>query len=228
MNTPIKTRGVFLSRAQRYILTGIITIIPLWFTFSVFEFFLGQLSEFGLPWAEVLIRAWRQFSPDAGEWLTSPWFINSLAVIMTVLALYLLGFIATRVIGQRVLDLFDQLMSSIPLVQNIYGAVKKLIAVLQNKPDGMQRVVLIEFPAKHLRAVGFVTRTMQDKTTGQTLAAVFVPTTPNPTGGYLQIVPLDSLVETGWNMDEAMTFILSGGAVAPEQITYHRPPSNST
>jgi uncharacterized membrane protein len=208
--------------AQRYILTGIITIIPLWFTYVVFEFFLVQLSEFGLPWAEAIVAAWKQYSPGSGDWLTAPWFMNTLAVIMTVVALYVLGFIATQVIGRRILDLFDQLMSAIPLVQNIYGAVKKLIAVLQKKPDGMRRVVLIEFPAKHLKTVGFVTRLMHDKQTGQALAAVYVPTTPNPTGGYLQIVPLDSLIETDWTMDEAMTFVLSGGAVAPENISLQK------
>ena len=213
----------FFNRAQRYILTGVITIIPLWFTFVVFDFFLTQLSLAGKPWAEAIVNTWKLYSPESGDWLLSAWFLNTLAVIMTVVALYLLGFIASRVIGQRVLDLFDYLMNSIPLVQNIYGAVKKLIAVLQKKPDGMQRVVLIEFPAKHLKTVGFVTRIMKDQTTGQTLAAVFVPTTPNPTGGYLQIVPQDSLIETDWTMDEAMTFILSGGAVAPEQINYTKP-----
>lgn len=222
MNVPAHPRNRFLLRAQRYILTGILTIIPLWFTYVVFEFFLVQLSDVGLPWAEAIILAWKQYSPDAGTWLTAPWFMNTLAVIMTIVALYVLGFIATRVIGRRILDLFDQLMSSIPLVQNIYGAVKKLIAVLQKKPDGTRRVVLIEFPAKHLMTVGFVTRIMHDKDTGQALAAVYVPTTPNPTGGYLQIVPLDSLIETDWTMDEAMTFVLSGGAVAPEQISLQK------
>jgi len=222
MDTEPVPRNRFTLRAQRYILTGIITIIPLWFTFIVFEFFLVQLSEFGLPWAEAIVAAWKQYSPDSGDWLTAPWFMNTLAVIMTVVALYVLGFIATQVIGRRILDLFDQLMSSIPLVQNIYGAVKKLIAVLQKKPDGMRRVVLIEFPAKHLKTVGFVTRIMHDKQTGQALAAVYVPTTPNPTGGYLQIVPLDSLIETDWTMDEAMTFVLSGGAVAPENISLQK------
>ena len=215
---------LFFNRAQRYILTGIITIIPLWFTFVVFEFFITQLSEAGKPWAEVVVNTWKQYSPESGDWLLAPWFLNTLAVIMTIVALYLLGFIASRVIGQRILDLFDYLMNSIPLVQNIYGAIKKLIAVLQKKPDGMQRVVLIDFPAKHLKTVGFVTRLMKDQVTGQTLAAVFVPTTPNPTGGYLQIVPQDSLIETDWTMDEAMTFILSGGAVAPEKINYTKSP----
>lgn len=222
MNNPDKPTRHFLNRAQRYILTGVITIIPLWFTYIVFNFFLTQLSGFGLPWAEALVTTWKLYSPNTATWLSSPWFTNSLAIVLTIIALYLLGWIASRVIGRRILSLFDYLMNSIPLVQSIYGAVKKLIAVLEKKPDGMQRVVLIEFPAKHLKTIGFVTRIMHDQHTGQALAAVFIPTTPNPTGGYLEIVPLDSLIQTNWTVDEAMAFILSGGAVAPDQIPYFK------
>jgi len=71
-----------------------------------------------------------------------------------------------------------------------------------------------------MKTVGFVTQTMIDEDTGQKLAAVYVPTTPNPTSGYLEIVPVEHLVSTDWSMDEAMTFIISGGAVAPERLNY--------
>ena len=84
-------------------------------------------------------------------------------------------------------------------------------------------VVLIEFPSKDMKTVGFITRILTDEQTGRQLAAVYVPTTPNPTSGYLEIVPLENLVPTNWSMDEAMTFIISGGAVAPEKITYENP-----
>jgi uncharacterized membrane protein len=68
--------------------------------------------------------------------------------------------------------------------------------------------------------VGFVTRLLKDHRTGRELAAVYVPTTPNPTSGYLEIVPLDKVVSTDWSVDEAMTFIISGGAVAPDKVHY--------
>jgi len=71
-----------------------------------------------------------------------------------------------------------------------------------------------------MKTVGFVTTTFQDSETGQELAAVYVPTTPNPTSGYLEIVPVGDLVSTQWNFEEAMTFIISGGAVAPDTISY--------
>ncbi|HID49054.1 MAG TPA: DUF502 domain-containing protein, partial [Chromatiales bacterium] len=75
-----------------------------------------------------------------------------------------------------------------------------------------------------MRAVGFATKVMKDDNTGRELAAVYVPTTPNPTSGYMEIVPLEQLTPTDWSMDEAMTFILSAGAVAPDRISYDKTP----
>jgi uncharacterized membrane protein len=93
---------------------------------------------------------------------------------------------------------------------------------VQQKPDKVQRVVLIPFPTPEMKTVGFVTRVLHDKATGEELAAVYVPTTPNPTSGYLEIVPLKQVVSTDWTVDEAMTFVISGGAVAPDQIHYSK------
>ncbi len=116
------------------------------------------------------------------------------------------------------LHAFDTLLQRIPLVQTIYGGTKKLMAVLQNKPSGLQRVVLVDFPRKGMKVVGFVTRMMIEEGTGREMAAVYIPTTPNPTGGYLEVVPVDELTPTDWTMDQAMAFIISGGAVAPDTL----------
>jgi uncharacterized membrane protein len=209
-----------LRKAQRYILTGVLTVIPLWFTYAVFEFFLRHLSQIGQPWARVLSRQIEKSWPQVANWILADWFQNTLAVILTVLALYILGWIATRVIGRRIIDLFELIIHRIPLVQSVYGAIKKFISVLQTKPEELQRVVLIEFPSRDMKTIGFVTRVMADARTGKQLAAVYVPTTPNPTSGYIEIVPVENLVATDWTMDQAMTFIISGGAVAPDHIKY--------
>jgi uncharacterized membrane protein len=105
-------------------------------------------------------------------------------------------------------------------VQKIYGSVKQLVTVLQQKPTDVQRVVLIDFPSADLKAVGLVTRTLVDAETGDKLAAVYVPTTPNPTSGYLEIVPIERITSTDWTVDEAMNFLISGGAVGPDTINY--------
>src|SRR5690348_15287138 len=147
------------------------------------------------------------------EWLT---YIA--ALLITLGSLYLLGFVANRVIGQRFLNAFDTLLHRIPLVQTIYGGTKKLMAVLQQKPSGVQRVVLVDFPHPGSKAIGFVTRLMIEEGSGREMAAVFVPTTPNPTGGFLLTLPVEALTPTDWTMDQGMAFIISGGAVAPDTL----------
>jgi uncharacterized membrane protein len=205
---------------QRYLLAGVLTVIPIWITWVVFHFVLAQLSRVGVPWVRAFSQTLQHVSPALSSWLLNPVFQSVVAVLLTLVALYLLGWAATRVLGKRLINLFDATMERIPLVQTIYGSTKKLLAALQKKPDRVQRVVLIEFPTEHMKTVGFVTRVLKDDVTGRELAAVYVPTTPNPTSGYLEIVPIERVVSTDWTIDEAMTFIISGGAVAPDTLRY--------
>ncbi len=205
-------------RIRRYLLTGLLTFIPLWVTWLVFKFVLSMLAGIGAPLVGALIAALSMVAPDAAVTLNTEWLNFIVALLLTLGALYLLGFVANRVIGQRFINGFDTLLSRIPLVQTIYGGTKKLMAVLQNKPSGMQRVVLIDFPRRGMKVVGFVTRVMVEEGSGREMAAVYVPTTPNPTGGYLELVPVNELTPTDWTMDQAMAFIISGGAVAPDTL----------
>jgi uncharacterized membrane protein len=205
---------------QRYIVSGIITVIPLWITWLVFEFVFKQLSRLGTPWIRVLSRQIEADYPSLARWLVESWFQNVLAVLLMLVGLYLIGWLASRVIGRRLLSAFEATVERLPMIQNVYGLVKKLISALQQKPDQVQRVVLIEFPSPEMKTVGFVTRTMRDQATGAQLAAVYVPTTPNPTSGYLEIVPVDRLVSTDWSIDDALNFIISGGAAGPDNVPY--------
>ena len=205
-------------KIQRYILTGILTVIPIWITWLVFEFFFTTLSQFGQPLADAFSTTLQSINPTLAEAVITPTFQSLIAIVLTLLALFLLGWIVSQVIGKRIMHVFDNVMNRIPVVQTIYGSVRKLIHVLQNKPEGLQRVVLINFPNPEMHTVGFVTQTFIDPKTRKELAAVYVPTTPNPTSGYMEIVPSENLTPTEWTMDEAMTFILSAGAVAPEKM----------
>ncbi len=209
-------------RFKRYLLTGLLTFIPLWVTWLVFKFVLGMLAGIGAPLVAALLGALALVAPHTADALNMEWLNFVLALLITVVALYLLGALANRVIGQRVISAFDGLLARIPVVQTIYGGTKKLMTVLQNKPSGVQRVVLVEFPRRGMRVVGFVTRVMREDGSAREMAAVFIPTTPNPTGGYLVALPLDELTPTDWTMDQAMAFIISGGAVAPESLPASR------
>jgi uncharacterized membrane protein len=205
--------------ASRYFITGILTIIPIWITILVFQFLFTQLSRIGTPGVQKLATLF-QDPPPAWILAEDSWFLAALAAIFTLLVIYLIGWMAHQFIGRQLLNAFDAIMNRLPFIQTVYGSTKKLLGVLQQKPGETQRVVLIDFPSPEMKTVGFVTQVLTDDNTGQKVAAVYVPTTPNPTSGYLEIVPLDRIISTNWTMDQAMTFIISGGAVAPDNFNY--------
>ena len=202
---------------KRYLVTGLLAFVPVWITWVVFKFVFTLLAGVGAPLVTGIIELVGLGAPAAARALHRDWVVSILAFVLTVVALYLLGWLSTKVFGRRVLGALDPLFERIPLVHTIYGGVKKLMTLLRNKPGGTQRVVLIDFPSPELKSIGFVTRTFIDAA-GREVAAVYVPTTPNPTGGYLELVPTDRLIATDWTMDQAMAFLVSGGAVGPGQL----------
>lgn len=210
---------------QRYLLTGLLTFIPIWLTWAVFKFIFSLLSQVNLPWVAALFSALAEAFPHSIGRLNQGWLVSLFAFVVTIVALYIAGFAANRVFGRRLIDAFERLIERIPIAHTIYSGTKKLMSMLQKKPAGTQRVVLIDFPSPELKSIGFVTRVFQDAS-GREYAAVYVPTTPNPTGGYLEIVPIERLVATDWSVDQAMAFILSAGAAAPDVLPFHieRPP----
>jgi len=209
-------------RLRRYLITGVITIIPVWITWAAFQFVGKQLVELGAPVVDQILHALVPHVPGLVELFSLSWFKPTLALVVILSSLCLLGWLVTLVIGRQIISVIDRIIARIPLVHSVYGSIKTLVNALQTKPDGTQRVVLINFPSDSMKTVGLVTRVMNDSS-GRPLAAVYVPTTPNPTSGYLEIVPVDDLVPLDWSIEEAMSFIISGGAVAPETIEYDRP-----
>jgi uncharacterized membrane protein len=207
-------------RFGSYVLSGILTVIPIWASWLVFEFVWAQLSHLGRPWLRLLAEALRRDAPAVADFLTNPWIDAGLAAILTVFGLYLIGWAATRMIGRRLIALFDGLILRLPFVGFVYGAVQKLVTLLREKPEGAQRVVVVDFPHPELKAIGLVMRTMTDAATGAQLASVYIPTAPNPTSGYLELIPVDRLVATDWTVDEAMNYVMSMGAIGPEKVHY--------
>jgi uncharacterized membrane protein len=216
-----------LASLQRNIIAGIFIVIPAWVTIWVITFLTNLLIEFGTPLALKVGQVVAPRSPLLAALGQAVWFQDLAAVAIVLAALLLLGMIGRAVIGRRVLDAFDRLMARIPLVQSIYGATRKLVQTVQTKPDSGKRVVLIEFPTPGMKAVGLVTRIFTDPATGAEIAAVYVPTTPNPSSGYVELLPAADLVPLDWTVNEALTFIISGGAVAPEGFAWSGPIANS-
>ena len=207
---------------QRYFLSGVITLLPLWLTVIVFRFVFGLLSDISKPWITPLLAGLSNRFPVTPGWLGAPWVQTALALIATLGVIIAVGVMAHRVLGQRLLGWFEAFVQRIPLANLIYGAVRKLIDILQTQPEGAQRVVLLDFPHRDMKAIGFVTRVLREEGSERELAAVYVPTTPNPTSGYLEVVPVEHLTPTDWSVDQAMSFIISGGAVSPETVPFTR------
>jgi uncharacterized membrane protein len=219
---PAKGRPRSTSSAyiQNTILLGVLTAAPLVVTWFILQFMFDLIAAVGRPVIQVLAEALGVSYPSVAHWISRPSIEDGLAVLFVIVGLFLLGFFARQVIGDRILKVFNALIGRIPFANKIYGALSQLVGTLQKAPDGVQRVVLIDFPNSEVKAVGIVTRTMRDRYTGEELAAVFIPTTPNPTAGYLEIVPIDRLTPLGMSMDDAVSFVVSGGAVGPEIFNY--------
>jgi uncharacterized membrane protein len=211
-----------MGKLQRYFLTGLLTLLPIWLVWVVFKFVFTALSGLSQPLVAPIVASVVAREPAMFGWLSGAWIQTALALFATVFFIMAVGALARRVVGQTLLRWFEAVIARIPLAKTVYGSARQLLDLLQTKPDGKQRVVLIDFPHSEMKSVGFVTRVLRDEATGGELAAVYVPTTPNPTSGYLEVVPMDKLIFTDWSMDQAMTFIISGGAVSPERIPFTR------
>lgn len=207
------------SNLQRLFLTGLLTLLPIWLTWVVVKFVFVLLSDIGRPLIGPALQGIAESNPSIA-WVSDAWVQSALALLATLGVILLSGVMARRVFGQRMLRWFEALIKRIPFANIIYGSARQLLDILQTKPDGTQRVVLVDFPHTEMKSIGFVTRVLREQGTGRELAAVYVPTTPNPTSGYLEIVPIEKITPTDWTVDQAMAFIISGGAVSPETIPF--------
>jgi uncharacterized membrane protein len=205
---------------KRLFLTGLLTLLPIWLTWVVVKFVFVLLTDVSKPLVGPLLHDLALRDPQTLGWLDQPWVQTALALLATLAVILLSGVMARRVVGQTLLRAFESLVQRIPLASTIYGSARQLLDILQTKPDGTQRVVLIDFPHTEMKTLGFVTKVMREHGTGRELAAVYVPTTPNPTSGYLEIVPVEKMTPTDWTVDQAMSFIISGGAVSPDTIPF--------
>ena len=205
---------------QKLFITGLLTLLPIWLTWVVIKFVFVLLSDISKPWVEPLSHRIAATFPQSLGWFNGLWVQNTIAMVATLFVILAVGALTRRVVGQRLLRWFEALIARVPLANVIYTSARKLLDMLETKPGSTQRVVLIDFPHRDMKSVGLVTRVIREEGSGRELAAVYVPTTPNPTSGYLEIVPVELLTPTDWTVDQAMSFIISGGAVSPEEIPF--------
>lgn len=206
-----------LRSQQRYLLAGIITIGPLFVTWLIFSFLLGELARAGLP----IVRYLAAVFPAAR--LSQPWLQSVVAILLTLLLLYVVGRVTSLVIGRQAFGLFEGVLERLPFVAKVYTSVRQLIDTMMARKETSQRVVLVDFPLPGHKSVGFLTRILSDASTGAPLAAVLLPNAINPTSAFLQILPLERVTETDLTMEQAMSMLMTGGAVSPDSIPFSSP-----
>jgi uncharacterized membrane protein len=208
------------------IFAGLATVIPLWVTWVVVKFVFDTMRSATQPLIEHAIH-WvaRSAGSQPGDIpVYVDWAVPVVAVLLTLFSLYLLGLLTANVLGRRVVLLLERLFEGLPLVKTIYGSTKRVILTLAGGSDSMQfqKVVLVEFPRPGMKCIGFLTSVIEDVDTGRKMATVFISTTPNPTTGYMQILPLEEVSETGWTVEEAVKVLMSGGILSPPRIPFDR------
>ena len=203
-----------LRSLQSNILAGILTIGPLFVTYLIFSFLLSTLAKAGLP----VVQLFAAIFP--AEWLGLPWLQSVLAVVLTLGVLYVAGRVTSLVVGRQAFNLFEALLERLPFVAKVYTSVRQLLDTMMAKKETSQRVVLVDFPIPGQKSIGFLTRTLTDSTSGAPLAAVLVPNAINPTSAFLQILPMERVTETDLSMEQAMSMLMTGGAVGPDTIRF--------
>ena len=224
-STPV-TRSSFGTDFRRHFVAGLFVLMPVVFTIWVLRYLFDTLSNVGQPLVNSIIAS-TSFAPGDAERIARlrrglEFSKDALSFGLVVVLIYLIGWFTTKVIGRRLLGLFDFLIHRVPLAKGIYGTTKQLLSTFQSKPEGAERVVLVDHPTPELKAIGLLMRVFSDVDTGRELAAVFLPTAPSPTSGFVRIVPLASVINTTWTVDEAMRFLVSGGASGPATIHFDK------
>lgn len=184
--------------------SGIVALIPIIITFVVIRWVFNLTAGILLPVIDTIVGGW----PPLAE--------AALAVLILLALVYLLGEIAAHVVGRRLLALVEAVVLRLPFVKVIYSVSKQVVSAFQGPgAKAFQAVVYIDFPRPGMKSVAFVTSDFVEDD-GSRWSTVFVPTTPNPTTGFLQIVPAGDLQRTDMTVEEGIKMIMSLGVLKPE------------
>ncbi len=197
-----------MKQFRRYFVAGLLVWIPLGVTIFIGRFFIGLMDR-----SMRLVP--EQYRPE--EWLG--FAIPGLGLVLTLLVVLITGLLATNFIGRSLVSFWEALLERIPVVRSIYSAAKKFVEIVfSDSGQSFKKVLLIEYPRKGIYSLAFQTATslgeVQERT-GEPVVCTFVPTTPNPTSGYIIIVPKKDIIELDMEIDEAFKMIVSLGVVVP-------------
>ena len=188
---------------RNYFITGVVVLIPIGFTLYLSKFLIS-LSSKVIP---------ENINPN--NYL--PYAIPGIEIIISIIFITIVGGLSLSFLGKKVLKLIDDLFKRIPFLRTIYSAILQMTETFSKKDNKQKSVVLIEYPRKGVWAVGFATKENKGemaKKTQKNLINVFVPTTPNPTSGFLLMFPIDEVIYLNMTFEEASKFIVSAGTSA--------------
>ena len=195
-----------MMRLRRYLVAGILVWVPLAVTYFLLRFAVGLMDR-------TLLLLPQQFRPE--QFLG--FHIPGLGVILTLIVLFVTGLLAANFVGRAAVGVWDSLMNRIPVVRSIYSAAKNFAEmVFSDSSQSFKRVLLIEYPRKGLYSLAFQTASELGEVqgrTGEEVVCCFVPTTPNPTSGFIIIVPRKDVTVLDMEVDEALKMIISLGVV---------------
>ena len=207
----------------RRMVSGMLVLVPVGVTLLVMRWLFTWVTGLLRPVVKYATSDlerlhWIQALPDAYV----NFYVYVLAIVLLFALLYFIGVLGQHIVGRRLIGAWEGLWLKIPLVRTIYGATKQVVKAL-SLPEGtaFKSVVVVDFPYPGLKAIGFLTGYLLDDA-GRRFAKVLIPTTPNPTTGFLELVPAEAVVITDLAIEEGFKMIMSCGIVCPENLLNHR------
>ena len=204
MNKFKRRRISIIAKLRNYFFTGIVVLVPIGITLYLTKFIISISSKL-IP---------EEINPNS----YLPFSIPGLEILISIIIITLIGGLSLSFIGKKILQLVNDLLKRIPILRTIYSAIGQMTETFTPKKKSKKSVVLIEYPRKGSWAVGFVTKENKgeiSKKTNKNLVNVFVPTTPNPTSGFLLMFPKNEVIYLDMTFEEASKFIVSAGTSAP-------------
>ena len=198
--TKIKKKKSLTLILRNYFITGVVVLIPIGFTLYLTKFIVSVSSKI-IP---------ENINPNS----YLPYAIPGMEILISVIFITIVGGLSLSFLGKRILKLIDDLFKRIPFLRTIYSAILQMTETFSNKENDKKSVVLVEYPRKGVWAVGFATKENKGemaKKTNQKLINVFVPTTPNPTSGFLLMFQVEEVIHLNMSFEEASKFIVSAG-----------------
>tara|TARA_B100000945_G_scaffold311739_1_gene305382 strand:- start:273 stop:893 length:621 start_codon:yes stop_codon:yes gene_type:complete len=200
-----KKKTSFLNKVRNYFFTGVVVLIPIGFTLYLTKFLI-QISSTLVP---------KEINPN----YYLPFSIPGLEIILSIFLITIVGGLSLSFLGKKILQLIDDLFKKIPILRTIYSAITQMTDSFTSKNNNKKSVVLVEYPRKGSWAVGFATKKNKSeisKKAKKNLINVFMPTTPNPTSGFLLMFPEEEVVYLDMTFEEASKFIVSAGISDPK------------